>query len=38
VIAEAWGFRLMFDLSGFLCVLGFLVFAFMGKEAGSGDA
>jgi MFS family permease len=33
VIAEAWGFRLMFEASGTMCVLGFLVFAFAGKEA-----
>ncbi|MEW6145972.1 MAG: MFS transporter [Thermodesulfobacteriota bacterium] len=33
VIAEAWGFRLMFEAAGTICVLGFLVFAFAGKEA-----
>lgn len=39
VIAEAWGFRLMFDIAGVVCIIGFLAFAFGGREsegAGTG--
>jgi MFS family permease len=38
VIAEAGGFRLMFDIAGSVCVVGFLAFAFTGKESeGAGS-
>ena len=38
VIAEVWGFRLMFDIAGSVCVVGFLAFAFTGKESeGAGS-
>ncbi|HET7289154.1 MAG TPA: MFS transporter [Thermodesulfobacteriota bacterium] len=36
VVAEHWGFRLMFDVSGAVCAIGFILFAFKGKEAESG--
>jgi MFS family permease len=36
VVAEHWGFRLMFDLAGAVCAIGFIIFALKGKEAESG--
>jgi len=36
VVAEHWGFRLMFDLAGAVCAIGFIIFALKGKEAEDG--
>jgi len=37
VVAELWGFRLMFDVAGAVCAAGFILFAFKGKEAEGGS-
>ena len=33
VIVETWGFRSMFEIAGAVCVIGFISFAWFGKEA-----
>ena len=37
VVAEHWGFRLMFDAAGLVCAAGFILFALKGKEAEGGS-
>ena len=36
VVAEVWGFSLMFEIAGAVCVIGFILFALFGKEAAKG--
>ncbi len=36
VVAEVWGFRLMFEIAGVFSAVGFLVFAFRGRESHPG--
>ncbi len=33
VVAETWGFRLMFEVAGAVCIAGFIFFALYGKES-----
>lgn len=36
VIAELWGFRLMFEIAGAVCTIGFVLFALFGEEWDEG--